>query len=173
MAAKLDGPIPGQSLTMEPGNQPWEQPPLYAKPEQAIAFYLEKLQDEEILDETLFILDRGFPLSVLVESMTTSGVMEGVHTVDISTLINPIIHEYILNLAQAADIDITEDEDFTAEEKDKEKNKRRLLILLEDFEPSEEDGDFSLEEGVVEEPIEEGEVADPLEEPTGFIKRRE
>ena len=31
----FDAPIPGQSLTDEPGNYPWEHPPNALRPEQA------------------------------------------------------------------------------------------------------------------------------------------
>ena len=31
----FDAPIPGQSLTDEPGNYPWEHPPQYTNPEEA------------------------------------------------------------------------------------------------------------------------------------------
>lgn len=164
MAVKLDGPIAGQSLTMEPGNSPWEQPPLYNRPEQALAFYMEKFEDEEILEETLFILEQGMPLSVLVESMTTMGVMEGVHTIDVSVLISPVIHEYLLNMSKAANIDAVEDDGPTPEQKDKEKTKKKLSILLEDMSPTPE-GEEEVE--MPEEEVEE--EAPPVR---GFIDRR-
>ena len=46
-------PIPGMSLTGEPGNSPWEQPPKYDTVEESLAYYLEKLDNEDLLDETL------------------------------------------------------------------------------------------------------------------------
>ena len=131
MGASLQGPIPGQSLTMEPGNAPWEQPPLYADTQQVLAFYLEKLQDEDIMDDALFAFSQGFPISTFVESMTTVGVMEGYHTVDASILISPVLHEYLFSIAKAAGIDAVENEKPTKDEKAKATQKKRLVILLQ------------------------------------------
>ena len=82
-------PIPGQSLTTEPGNAPYEQPPLYAEPEKALAFYLQKLDDEEFIDDLMFILEQGMPVETFVNSLTSTGVMEGYHTFDVKVLIAP------------------------------------------------------------------------------------
>ena len=35
---RFDAPIPGQSLTDEPGNYPWEHPPQFASVEEATDF---------------------------------------------------------------------------------------------------------------------------------------
>lgn len=132
MPAKLNGPIPGQSLTTEPNNMPWEQPSKYEDAQQALAFYLQRLEDPDLMDELFFVLEQGMPLSVLVESMTTCGVMEGYHTIDVSILINPVLHEYMLALATAADIDVVEDDGPSKTEKQKAKAKKRLVIMLQD-----------------------------------------
>lgn len=128
---KFAAPIPGMSLTREPGNAPYEQPPLYPRPEEALGFYFERLDDEELIDDLMFTLEQGFPLSILVDSMTSTGVMEGYHTIDVKVLISPILHEYLLNLAQAAGVDVVEDAGPTKEERIKEKDKKRMAILIE------------------------------------------
>jgi hypothetical protein len=124
-------PIPGMSLTQEPGNAPYEQPPLYDLPEQVLGFYIEKFNDEDKLDDILFGLESGVPLDFLVDSMTSIGVMEGYHSFDVKVLVMPILHEYLLTLAKAADIDVVEESGPTKETKKKEKDKQRLQILLE------------------------------------------
>jgi hypothetical protein len=68
-------PIPGMSLTKEPGNAPYEQPPLYTKPEEALAFYLSKLDDHDVIDDIMFSLSHGISLDVFVDSMTSTGVI--------------------------------------------------------------------------------------------------
>lgn len=133
MPITLSAPIPGESLTREPGNSPWEQPPQYTDPNQVLGFYFQRIEDEEFMDDLLFILDKGMPLSVFVESMMTMGVMEGIHTIDVSMLVAPIIHEYILNLAKAADIKVVEDESPTKEEKMAAKTKQRFLLSLDEL----------------------------------------
>lgn len=127
---KMMAPIPGMSLTKEPGNAPWEQPPLYDTTEQALAFYLEKLDDEERLDDLLFALEAGYPVDAMVDFLTSYSVMEGYHSFDVKMLISPILHEYIVSLADAAGIEYTEQMGPTKEERMKEKDKQRTKALL-------------------------------------------
>lgn len=123
-------PIPGMSLTKEPGNAPYEQPPLYNTPEEALAFYFEKLDDEEKLDDVLFGLANEYPVEALVDSMTSVGAMEGYHSIDVKMLISPILHEYIVNLATAAGIDFVEEMGPSKDERMAERDKKRTQLLL-------------------------------------------
>lgn len=167
---KFAAPIPGMSLTREPGNAPYEQPPLYPRPEEALGFYFERLDDEELIDDLMFTLEQGFPLSILVDSMTSTGVMEGYHTIDVKVLISPILHEYLLNLAQAAGVDVVEDAGPSKEERVKEKDKKRMAILIEKAlnesgAPSEENVDKAedmLEGETTEEPMAEESAPAPI-----------
>ena len=43
----LQAPIPGQSLTDEPKNFPWERPAEMSDPEEAIKFHLENLNEPD------------------------------------------------------------------------------------------------------------------------------
>lgn len=123
-------PIPGMSLTREPGNAPWEQPPLHETPEKALAYYLEKLDNEDVLDDTLFAVEAGAPIDYLVDILTSYGVMEGYHTVDVKMLISPILHEYLVNLAEAAGIEYVEFLGPSQEERMKQKDEKRTKTLL-------------------------------------------
>lgn len=130
MSMKLDGPIPGQSLTTEPGNVPWEQPPKYAEAEQALAFHLSKFENPDILDRTIQLMDSGFVLSDFVESLMTLGVMEGYHTIDVSMLIAPVVHEYLKTMCEAAGAEVIENNDPTPEEKEKARRKETFNLAL-------------------------------------------
>lgn len=129
---KFDAPIPGSSLTKEPSNSPWEQPPLYAKQEDALAFYLDRLSDGEVVDDIMFALERKFPLSVIVDSMTSIGVMEGYHTIDVKMLIAPVLHEHIKMLAETLGVRVVESDDPSKEDAQNSKAKQRMLIMLEE-----------------------------------------
>ena len=48
------------------------------------------------MDDLFIALDEGFPLNILVKSLLTTGVMEGMHSVDVSMIVAPVLHEYIL-----------------------------------------------------------------------------
>lgn len=127
----LRAPIAGMSLTKEPGNAPWEQPPLYNTPEEALGFYFQKMENAEIVDDLMFSLENDFPLEILVDSMTSVGVMEGYHSVDVKTLISPVLHEHLKTLAETLDIEIIEFAGPSKEEKVKEKDKKRTVVMLE------------------------------------------
>lgn len=123
-------PIPGMSLTRAPGNAPWEQPPLHDTAEKALAFYLKKFDDEDTLDDLLFSLEAGYPLDALVDFLTSYSVMQGYHSFDVKMLISPILHEYIISLADAAGVEYTEMSGPSREEQMKEKDKKRARALL-------------------------------------------
>lgn len=96
---KFDAPVPGMSLTTEPGNRPWENPPQFAEIEQVIEYYMDRLSDEERQDELLAIVEDGFPINMLVDSTVTTGVMSGLHTVEAGLLAAPVLSEFIQALA--------------------------------------------------------------------------
>lgn len=125
-------PIPGASLTRAPRNSPWEQPPMFVKKEEALAYYFKKLNRPETLDDMLFLLKRKYPLEVFVDTMTSYGVMEGYHTIDVKNLISPILHEHIKNLCEALDIPIVEWGGPSEDEKQSEKDKKRMEMLIQE-----------------------------------------
>lgn len=127
---KMMAPIPGMSLTREPGNAPWEQPPLHNTVEEALAFYLKKFDDEETLDDLLFALEAGYPVDAMVNFLTSYSVMEGYHSFDVKMLISPILHEYIVSLADAAGVEYTEELGPSKEERMKAKDQKRTQALL-------------------------------------------
>ena len=57
----FEAPIPGQSLTDEPGNFPWERPPEINDPDSAIVYHLDRLYEQEVAEGVLFLLEFGFP----------------------------------------------------------------------------------------------------------------
>jgi hypothetical protein len=101
----FDGPIPGQSLTAEPGNAPWEKPSKFSDPLDAFEMYMEKLGDEEVIDDVMDMLDIGVPVSVVAGTMLSMGVMEGMHTVDVKLLLKPLLMTQIKTLADVTGVD--------------------------------------------------------------------
>jgi hypothetical protein len=130
MKLGFNGPIPGESLTKPPGNAPWEKPPQYAKVEEALAFYMDRLENPKALEEILFLLSNDAPLELLVDNMVGYGEMKGKHTVDTSLLVAPVIHEYIKLMADAAGVKYREFQGKTPEEKEKDKKKKDFKLVL-------------------------------------------
>ena len=100
----LDAPIPGQSLTVEPGSVPWENPPQYVTLADAVGFYTEKMDDPEIILDLLDTLKRDIPILTIVNTLTKASLMKGYHTVDIGFLVTPILVEMIKTIAELNDV---------------------------------------------------------------------
>lgn len=115
----FDRPIPGQSLTATPRNAPYERPPEVVDPEQALQIHLDRLTDPKRMEDAMFYLDMGVDLVTLVEGILRSAVMNGIHTIDVSLIIAPVIHEYIKTTADTLGVEY--DEGF----EDKEARKRQ------------------------------------------------
>jgi hypothetical protein len=104
----FNGPIPGESLTSEPGNYPWEQPPLHVDPMDALEYHMEQLTDETVTDNVLEMIDLGVPVSVVADTMLSSAIMNGIHTVDVKMLLQPVIFMQLKALADVAGIEYKE-----------------------------------------------------------------
>jgi len=101
----FDAPIPGQSLTHELGARPWQNPPQYSTLEEALEFYVPRLSNKNFVGRMIDILERGVPITALAETMTLGGVMQGLHSIDVAVLLNPIIVEFMESAAKKAGID--------------------------------------------------------------------
>lgn len=101
-------PIPGQSLTKEPRSYAWEDPPKYSKPEDALMWHMDRLEEPERTKAVLTLLELGLDVVTLTEGVLRGGVVQGIHNIDVSLIIAPIIHEYITGTASAAGIDFKE-----------------------------------------------------------------
>lgn len=92
---QFDRPIPGQSLTSTPRNAPYERPPEIVDPEDAILVHLKNLNKPEAIEGIIEFVNEGFDIQTLVEGITRSAVLSGIHTIDVSLIVAPVIHEYI------------------------------------------------------------------------------
>ena len=105
-AAKfLDGPVPGQSLTTEPKSRPWEQPPKYTTAEEALGFYIPRLSDLELSAPMVDIIEEGTTVSAVADLIQSSGVMNGLHTLDVGIIIAPVLVELLVTQAEIAGIE--------------------------------------------------------------------
>tara|TARA_E500000318_G_scaffold32361_1_gene32146 strand:+ start:810 stop:1364 length:555 start_codon:yes stop_codon:yes gene_type:complete len=176
----LTAPIPGQSLTTEPKGFPWERPPEIDKPEEALKFYANNMSKQSVMDDVFTALDEGFPLDLLVKSILTTGVMEGVHSIDVSLLIHPLLVEFVHTQAMAAGVkNIVKHAKNMQEEMSKKERQMlvsRLQRAIDKMEEKDEGTDILeatqefLEENRAEEPVEEEAMVE--EEPKGLMARR-
>jgi hypothetical protein len=116
-AGNLSGPIPGMSLTTEPGNRPWENPPQIVKLEDAVEFYAERILDPDKQDAILNAFAEEISIESMADMITTSAVMDGMHTIDLAVLVNPVVQEMFRYVADANNIEYID----SFEELDKQK----------------------------------------------------
>ena len=151
----LQAPIPGQSLTDEPKNFAWERPPEISDSNEALRYHIEKLSDPEVLEDMYTLIELGYPLRPLAESMLSVAVMEGIHSVDISLSLTPVLFNQLIEIAEEADLTYKtglEPDDEGKEEKQKDKLEallRKELNKMED-EIGAEGYDDSLIEGALD-----------------------
>jgi len=122
----LEAPIPGMSLTTEPGSMPWEQPPQLVTIQQVADFYIDKLtDDQDAIDKALDAIELGVPLQSLANGAIMFNMMKGIHTVDVGFLVMPVIVELFITLAELNDIE------YFIDEEDKLKGKVLDRTLVE------------------------------------------
>tara|TARA_R110002050_G_scaffold115372_3_gene231456 strand:+ start:393 stop:974 length:582 start_codon:yes stop_codon:yes gene_type:complete len=129
----INAPIPGQSLTGEPKSYPWENPPKIIKPLDAAIYHIGKLNKPKKITALLDMLELDVDMVTLVSGVLRMGVSDGIHTVDVSLLIAPVLHEFIKGHADRAGIDYNEgfeeeDMDRTDIEYSIKQNKSQKLL---------------------------------------------
>ena len=117
---EFDRPIPGQSLTDEPGNYPWEHPPQYTDLREARDRIFEGMTQEENAKQLLTMLVSDVPAEAIVRTVLFAGFTEGKWTVDMAALLAPVVLIQIISMAKAAGVekfrillDEQPDDDFT------------------------------------------------------------
>jgi|TARA_B110000285_G_C15080944_1_gene593447 hypothetical protein len=100
----FNAPIPGQSLTDEPGNYPWEHTPTHPEIEDAAEHVYKNLQKKKNTKRLVVLLKMGIPIEALTKVTTFSGFLEGKWTVDTAKLLEPIVAMMITSIAEIGKI---------------------------------------------------------------------
>lgn len=103
--------IPGNSLTKEPGNSPWEQPPMYVELPDVVDYYTEKLTTNESVDTLVEAMRNQLTVVDLTNTFIKAGVMKGIHSIDVGMLAFPVVAEIIKTIADINDIGYVESEE--------------------------------------------------------------
>jgi len=125
----FDAPIPGQSLTAEPRNHPWERPPEIVDPEAALQMHLTRMSEPRMLRTALDLMEvEELDIKTIVTGRLRGAVSQGMHTIDVSLIIAPVLHEFLKQAAKAAGIEAEDGfEDKEAEEQFKKARAAGLL----------------------------------------------
>jgi hypothetical protein len=173
MISPFDRPIPGQSLTTTPKNAPYERPPEIVDPIEALDAHIDNLMKPGAMEDVLYFLEFGADLVTLVQGILRSAVMEGMHSIDVSLIIAPVLHEYIKGFADATNLEY--DEGFENEESKKALSYKRDAVRAKNMlkKVQEEEGESIPEtmEEVSEEPMMEPEIEEEEPVKTGLMAR--
>lgn len=158
----FDLPVPGMGMTHEVGARPWQQPAQYTEIDDVAQFYLAKMEDEAFNDNVLNLLETKMPVTMIANALQTTGVMNGVHSIDVGMLTLPIIMEMIMFLADSEGIDYVSG---TERDIDSEVMDTSIELAVDKVA---DDNDMMNEENTIEEnePMVENEM------PTGLMARR-
>lgn len=96
----LGAAIPGQSLTANPGQFPYEKPPLTSDPMEASEAILETMLKPHAKSSIGKLLDMGVSAEMLASSYVVGGVAEGLFDADVAEIIKPAL---IMNIVGIAD----------------------------------------------------------------------
>ena len=170
----MEAAIPGQSLTDEPRNFAWERPPEIDDPDLAIRYHMNRVADPEVLDNVLFVLDFGVPAKVLTKSMMTGAVSQGIHSIDVGLIAEPVVRKFVMKTADQAGVDYKED--FDKEEVDPMERASILVSAARATPKEDRDKGFdfiqelSESSEVKEEPVEEAPMEEEMK-PKGLMAR--
>jgi hypothetical protein len=122
-------------------------------------YYLPRLSSPELAPRLLDVIERGIPLTSLAETIVTGGAMQGIHSIDVGILVNPILVEFMKGMAEIADIE------YNLGDKDKDEAPDPQLIQLAMKELKES-------EDVIEQAGQDTQEEMTEEEPQGLMARR-
>ena len=111
-------PLPGESLTNDPENPlPFEGRPQFTDQEELLNYYFELLTSEDVYDNLMDVLEEGFPVMDLVQTLLLKGFEDGLFNPDLMMVIAEPLAYMIIALAERQNIDvIIESEDDEDEE---------------------------------------------------------
>ncbi len=161
---RFDRPIPGMSMTSPLGKYPYEQPPQMVEIEEVFQYYLDRIADEDAIDDIAMVCEMGVPLKPIVQSMLTANQMEGKHSIDVGLMIAPLLHAFLKGAIKTqTGIDAKDDDrDYQKEVDEKEMQKFKALTMkyISDIDKQGDPGvellkDIVEPEAAPEEPVEE------------------
>lgn len=161
---RFEAPIPGMAMTHELGARPWQQPPKQTSVEEALQYYLPRMQDDAFTDSLLNVIEMGMPLTTLANTIQLAGVMEGRHSVDVGILIMPVLIEMMQLVAEAEGVEYVTgmERDIKGETKDSDIS-AALATLKDNLD----------NEGMDEQQIKDMDIVEEQDEPSmGLMARR-
>ena len=101
----FDHPVPGQSLTDEPGKWAFEKPPQIVDVDEAVAYVVDKVETsnggkEELQKQMM----AGMPIESIVNTIAFTGFTDGQWNPDVAEMIKLPLSAYFMMMAQEENI---------------------------------------------------------------------
>ena len=104
---QLDAPIPGQSLTDEPGKWAWERPARFSSVEESFEYVVNQIEGSKQGKESFTkLMLSGIPIEQIVNTITFGGFTEGYWTADVSELLKLPVLSYLIDMAMQEDLPV-------------------------------------------------------------------
>jgi hypothetical protein len=98
--------VPGFSLTQEPGRWPWEKPPKFVQPADAVDSIIDNLEDPQTREEVAGLMLAGVSVEELVSIFSVHGMAKGAFNPDVAEIIKGPIAMYLLGMADEYQIPV-------------------------------------------------------------------
>src|SRR6056300_628992 len=96
----------GYSFTQPKGKWPWERPPRFVDPNEAVSFVLDKIEESSAKNRYLKLMLAGVTIEEIVESIARGGFATGNFTPDVAEIIKGPIAVYLMGLADDNEIPV-------------------------------------------------------------------
>lgn len=91
---------PGHSLTGTPGQWPWERPPQFSNPDDAIDYIVQRLESGGGAEDMVKLMIAGVSVEELAAQISFKGFMAGTFNPDVAELIKPAMAVYLMGIAE-------------------------------------------------------------------------
>tara|TARA_R110000772_G_scaffold51923_1_gene119183 strand:+ start:2453 stop:3061 length:609 start_codon:yes stop_codon:yes gene_type:complete len=95
---------PGYSLAQSPKKSPWEQPPRFNTPNEAVDFIVGNLEKEDTEQHYIEVMFAGISIEEIVSGLVSAGYGQGLFTPDVAEIIKAPLAFYLMGLANKYDV---------------------------------------------------------------------
>jgi hypothetical protein len=163
--SSFDTAIPGQSLTKTPGIYPWDKPPMLNTPDEAMDYFMDKFEQDDVADKLLSLVDAQIPISTIVDSLLLAGFSEGLMNPDVAILTGEDLTMLIMHLAEQAGVEYTV-------VKDQNSMIDKGLQQIAEFKKEKTEFDANSIKGFSDRMKEDMPEEPPMEKPTGLMAKQ-
>jgi len=169
---KLSAPVAGMSLTAEPKSRPWRKPYQLSNVDEVATHYMTALLNPEF---TIGLTEQveTYPLALIADVLITHNTMEGLHSVDLGTLVSPIVIELMKALLDQEGVSYKVGDEQDLPEISDKKLIEIMDSLSTDEESSLEEMDLSIASLAEEEMPEQNTLKDGPVENRGLMSRKQ